>query len=67
MLVLSRRLNERVMIGNDVVLTIVDISENQVKIGIDAPKNLQVHREEIYDRIRNGQGMSNAQAKNKSC
>ena len=47
MLVLSRKVNEKVMIGNDVVITIVKIDRNQVRIGIEAPGNVPVYREEI--------------------
>ena len=47
MLVLSRKVNEKVMIGNDIVITIVKIDRNQVRIGIEAPGNVPVYREEI--------------------
>lgn len=47
MLVLSRKVNEKVMIGNDVTITIVKIDRNQVRIGIEAPGNVPVYREEI--------------------
>lgn len=47
MLVLSRKINEKVMIGNDVVITIVKIDRNQVRIGIEAPGHIPVYREEI--------------------
>ncbi len=47
MLVLSRKVNEKVMIGNDVVITIVKIDRNQVRIGIEAPGHVPVYREEI--------------------
>jgi len=47
MLVLSRKMNEKVMIGNDVVITIVKIDRNQVRIGIEAPGHVPVYREEI--------------------
>lgn len=51
MLVLSRRKFERIRIGNDIVITIVDIVGRQVKVGIEAPEHLDVHRQEVYDRI----------------
>jgi carbon storage regulator len=54
MLVLSRNLNESVMIGDDVVITIVDIRGGQVRIGIQAPDDVQVHRQEVYDAIKKG-------------
>ena len=52
MLVLSRHRDQRIMLGNDIVLTIVDIRGDKVRIGIDAPENLPVHREEVYDAIK---------------
>lgn len=52
MLVLTRKLNESLMIGDDIEIKIVEISSRSVKIGIEAPKNVQVFRKEIYDEIR---------------
>lgn len=52
MLILTRRTGETVMIGNDVTLTVLGIKGNQVRIGINAPKSVPVHREEIYERIK---------------
>lgn len=52
MLILTRRTGETVMIGNDVTMTILGVKGNQVRIGINAPKNVPVHREEIYERIK---------------
>ena len=51
MLVLSRRLNETLVIGNDVKITVLGINGNQVRLGIDAPRDISVHREEVYQRI----------------
>jgi carbon storage regulator len=51
MLVLSRRLGETLIIGDDVKITVLGISGNQVRIGIDAPKEVSIHREEVYNRI----------------
>jgi carbon storage regulator len=52
MLILSRRPGETVMIGDDVTLTVLGVSGNQVRIGINAPKDVPVHREEVYERIQ---------------
>jgi carbon storage regulator len=54
MLILTRKVGERVMIGNEVTFTIVGVTGNQVRVGINAPKAIPVHREEIYKRIRRG-------------
>jgi carbon storage regulator len=51
MLILARRIGERLVIGNDIFITILDIKGNQVRIGIEAPKDISVHREEIYDEL----------------
>jgi carbon storage regulator len=52
MLILTRRIGEAVMVGNDVTVTIVAVKGSQIRIGINAPKNVAVHRKEIYERIR---------------
>ena len=59
MLILTRRVGEAVMIGDDVTITVLGVKGNQVRIGVHAPKHVAVHREEIYERIRaegNGAG-----------
>ena len=52
MLILTRRISESVIIGNNVKITVLGIKGNQVRLGIDAPKDVSVHREEIYNRIQ---------------
>lgn len=53
MLVLMRKEGEKIRIGNDVILTVTSITRGQVKIGIAAPREIEVHREEIFDLIHN--------------
>jgi carbon storage regulator len=52
MLILTRRVGETLMIGDDVSISVLGVKGNQVRIGIDAPKEVAVHREEIYKRIK---------------
>ncbi|BDZ72588.1 MULTISPECIES: carbon storage regulator CsrA [Methylophaga] len=52
MLILTRRVGESLIIGDDVVVNVLGVKGNQVRIGVDAPKDVTVHREEIYDRIQ---------------
>lgn len=57
MLMLMRRPNESIMIGDDIVVTVVRIERNRVRIGIEAPKGIQVDREEVFHRRRAEQGL----------
>lgn len=52
MLVLSRRMNEKVIIGKNIVLQILDINRNHIKLGFEAPPDVEIHREEIFERIQ---------------
>jgi carbon storage regulator len=52
MLILTRRVGESLMIGDEVTITVLGVKGNQVRIGVDAPKHVSVHREEIYERIQ---------------
>ncbi|MCL2266701.1 MAG: carbon storage regulator CsrA, partial [Treponema sp.] len=52
MLILSRKINEKVVIGDDITISIVEIRGDQVRIGIDAPKKVKVFRQEVYDAIK---------------
>ncbi len=52
MLVLARKINEKIIIGDDVEIVLVDIGKDQVKIGINAPRNVKVHRWEVYEEIQ---------------
>ncbi len=52
MLILTRRVGESLMIGDEVTMTVLGVKGNQVRLGVNAPKHVAVHREEIYERIR---------------
>jgi carbon storage regulator len=61
MLILTRRVGETLMVGDDVTVTVLGVKGNQVRIGVNAPKEVSVHREEIYMRIqaeKSGQPMA---------
>ena len=52
MLILTRKIGESLMIGSEVTVTVMAVKGNQVRLGVNAPKDVAVHREEIYDRVR---------------
>ena len=52
MLILTRRVGEALVVGTEVTVTVMAVKGNQVRIGINAPKDVQVHREEVYDRVQ---------------
>ena len=55
MLILTRRVGETIMIGDSVTVTVLGVKGNQVRVGVNAPKDVAVHREEIYERIKREQ------------
>jgi len=52
MLILTRRINETLMVGDDVTVTVLSINGNQVRLGVNAPRQVPVHREEVYEKIK---------------
>jgi carbon storage regulator len=60
MLILTRRVGETVVIGNDVTVTVLGVKGNQVRLGVNAPREVAVHREEIFERIKREQSEEKA-------
>lgn len=52
MLILSRKIDEKIKIGNDITITLIDVHGDQVKIGVEAPRNVKVFRQEVFDGIQ---------------
>ena len=66
MLILTRRVGETLMIGDDVTVTVLGVKGNQVRVGVNAPRDVAVHREEIYERIQKEQENSGNSTRTKA-
>ncbi len=63
MLILTRRVGESLMVGDDITVTVLGVKGNQVRIGVNAPRDVAVHREEIYERIQSDESQPKAAGK----
>lgn len=64
MLVLSRKPDEKIRIGPDIVISIIAISDGQVRLGIEAPSHLKIYREELYEKLKESNVIASASSKN---
>lgn len=64
MLILTRRIGEKMMVGDEVTVTVLGVKGNQVRLGVNAPKEVAVHREEIFDRIQREKSGKDAEGNN---
>ena len=66
MLVLSRKKNESIVINNDITIVVVEIRGDKVRLGVEAPKEVPVHRREVYDAIKRNEAQANADKANEA-
>ena len=62
MLILTRKVGQSIMVGDEITVTVLGVKGNQVRVGVNAPNDVAVHREEIYERIKGGEVISQADA-----
>ena len=62
MLILTRKVDESIIIGDNITLTVLSVKGKQIQIGVDAPPDIKVHREEVYDRIRENEAIAKAES-----